>query len=156
MKHFNFENLVKASAIAILLLLLVIFVNVLRLDKQASAETPKITLSEETSGTKSEIEFDQYIWQNLSPDALEPSFPEDNLYLPIVYKINDNIEDQTGISLQDVVDHGGSVHFNFFYTDNATYYELVEVIILTEDGKIIEDFLLRYTEEDLKINRKAT
>lgn len=107
------------------------------------------------SESPEEIQCETYHWRNYSASATEPLYmaPDDALYQPITLKIADNIEAQTGISLQKVVEQGGEIIFNFFYTGTSPtitgYCDLVEVIILTENGKIIEDFILRYTEDDL-------
>lgn len=107
-----------------------------------------------------DIKFETYTWHNLSPDALEPSVGNDDVYQPIALRISGDVEEHTGIKLEKIVEQGGEVIFNFFYTDTSPlisgHCDLVEIIILTKEGKLTDDFVLTYTESGLSINRKTT
>ena len=75
----------------ITIVVLVSFAVLLLLDRGLSAkESP-------------DIKFETYVWRNLSSGTLEPPINNDDAYLPIVLKISDDVEKQTGISLEKIV-----------------------------------------------------
>lgn len=127
----------------ITIVVLVSFAVLLLLDRGLSAkESP-------------DIKFETYVWRNLSSGTLEPPINNDDAYLPIVLKISDDVEKQTGISLEKIVNQSGKVIFNFYYTGSSPtvsgYCDLVEIIITTSDGRLIENYLLRFTNGELKL-----
>ena len=97
------------------------------------------------------VQFETYNWNMTSEEDLIAG-----PYQPIILKLSENIMAQTGISLESVVNSGGEVIFNFFYTGSSPistgYSDLVEVIILTSERKIIEDYILEYRDEDFTLN----
>ena len=103
-----------------------------------------------------DIKFETYVWQNPAPN--EPSFRGDDAYQPLALKISGDIEEQTGVKLEKIVEQGGEVIFNFFYTGVnplvTNQCDLVEVIITTSEGKIIEDYLLRFTNDKISFSQR--
>lgn len=108
------------------------------------------------SAKDQDIKFETYVWQNPAPN--EPSFRGDDAYQPLALKISGDIEKQTGVKLEKIVEQGGEVIFNFFYTGVSPLVtnqcDLVEVIITTSEGKIIEDYLLRFTNDKISFSQR--
>lgn len=102
------------------------------------------------------VGFDQYVWQNLTSTVDPPLKVDNSPYEPLALKISGDIEKQTGVALETVVAQGGKVVFNFFYNGTSPaavgHCELVEVIILSKDDKIIEDYFLEYSSGELVLD----
>ena len=95
------------------------------------------------------VKYETYVWVPLYEDPIEGL--QSSPYQPIIVRVNEEVQEQTGISLENVVRHGAEVTYNFAYTDESPlvtgYCDSVKILV-DKNGKEIGNYDVDFSQDE--------